>query len=162
MKGPTKIIRKRTGRGGSIWQGGLQDAIAAARGETEQRFDCVVFLAMEAQPTHDFVRDAVRGSTVTLIGEPLDDADLTREHRDRSLRLARQVARRVLEGQHVLVTCFMGWNRSGLVTALACHELTGHAGETIVRTLRVKRGARVLGNRQFERFVLGLAERKVA
>ncbi len=52
------------------------------------------------------------------------------------LKTARRVARRVARGERVLVTCFAGQNRSGLVVAHALHKLTGWSGNRIVRHIQ--------------------------
>ena len=45
---------------------------------------------------------------------------------------ARQVATHQAHNKNVLVTCQQGWNRSGIVTALALQELTNQSGSAIV------------------------------
>ena len=66
---------------------------------------------------------------------PLDDARPT----DHEVALAKRAALRVnalrRQGKRVLVTCAMGINRSGLVTALAL-VFDGHSGEEAIRAVR--------------------------
>lgn len=134
---------KKHGKG-SLWQGGVEDT-APYLVRTAQ-YDTIVFTAMEFQPTE---MEVGMLSPVEVLAHPFDDCPLTLEHLRDAIHLAGRVARRVAQGKHVLVTCAMGWNRSGLVTALACHRLTGLSGDQIVRRVRVKRGVRALSNESF-------------
>jgi protein-tyrosine phosphatase len=67
-------------------------------------------------------------------------------------RTGRRVAKDVMAGKRVLVTCEMGWNRSGLVTGIALLELGRMAPEAI-RMIRAARGPRALGNTEFVRIL---------
>jgi protein-tyrosine phosphatase len=104
-------------------------------------FDVVVLCAKEHQHVH--LPD------VEVIQCPLDDgpppsADEIR----RACSTAKRVARRLALGQRVLVTCHMGWNRSGLVTALTLREM-GLTPRQAIGVVRVARGPKALGNRHF-------------
>lgn len=77
---------------------------------------------------------------VRLHRAPMDDGDLIPEltAHEAALRVARAVRR----NQQVLVTCAMGWNRSGLVSALALWYLTGAPGRACVQGVqRARPGA---------------------
>lgn len=127
---------------GSLWQGGVRDtAPQFVRGA----FDCVVFTALEFQPMPTQV-DMLKPCEVLM--HPFDDCELTTTHLRQAIDLANRVARRVRDGKHVLVTCHMGLNRSGLVVALAAHQLTGLSGEQIVRRIQLRREG-ALSNRSF-------------
>lgn len=65
-------------------------------------------------------------------------------------RAARQIAERIEEGATVLVTCMSGWNRSGLVAALALRNL---GDPDPIGTLRDARCENVLCNRAFAMYV---------
>jgi protein-tyrosine phosphatase len=67
-------------------------------------------------------------------------------------KVALAVARSVSERRHTLVTCAMGLNRSGLVTALALRYL-GMTPSQAIRTVRDNRSPDALFNRQFVRVV---------
>jgi protein-tyrosine phosphatase len=54
-------------------------------------------------------------------------------------KAAALVAERVRTGKNVLVTCMAGQNRSGMVTAIALHYLTGMTGEECVEHLQSRR-----------------------
>jgi protein-tyrosine phosphatase len=75
---------------------------------------------------------------VTVFYAPNDDdfETLASEQLRGAIQTARQVATAIATGGKVLVTCRMGWNRSGLVSALAIHMLTGKPGVACVREVR--------------------------
>lgn len=52
---------------------------------------------------------------------------------------AQRVAQQVKLGKKVLVTCMAGLNRSGMVTAMALHLLTGWSGELCVERVQERR-----------------------
>lgn len=64
---------------------------------------------------------------------------------------ARTVAREYQRNPdaNILVTCAMGWNRSGLVTALALNELTHWSTSQIVAAIKQARGPNALSNQAF-------------
>lgn len=88
---------------------------------------------------------------VRVIYAPNDDDPITPPHREHlavALRAAREVSDGLRHGLKTLVTCWAGLNRSGLVTALSLHLLTGCSGFDAVRL--VKRHRRhALSNPQF-------------
>jgi protein-tyrosine phosphatase len=114
-------------------------------------FDVVVLCAEEYQPA----RYEFPGIEVMRV--PLEDDDSRPvELSDWSaiLLTARRIQRRVQAGRRVLVTCQMGLNRSGIVTATAYHLLTGVSGTEaarVVRSLRIVGEQRALFNRAFVR-----------
>lgn len=61
---------------------------------------------------------------------------------------AAQAARRILQGGKVMSSCWMGKNRSGLVTAMTLHGLTGLGGRDILAHMRQTR-PQALTNPQF-------------
>jgi protein-tyrosine phosphatase len=63
---------------------------------------------------------------------------LTTEEWRRAQTTANLVALRLADGP-ALVTCAAGLNRSGLVSALVLHLLTGTSGEACVRQVRLRR-----------------------
>jgi protein-tyrosine phosphatase len=72
-----------------------------------------------------------------------------------------RVADYVRRKQTVLVTCYQGRNRSGLVSALAIHYLTGMHGKDCVDLVRRKRKD-ALTNDDFVRFLRSIAPRRFA
>lgn len=112
--------------------------------------DVIVLAAMEYQPAADLFPGA------EVIHAPLDD-DPSRPMREDeiadALKAASRVARRLLTGKRVLVTCAMGLNRSGLVAALAMREAYGMGADEIVARLRRARGMMALSNPYFEKLL---------
>lgn len=109
-------------------------------------FDVIVFCAEEAQP------DVARGIEAIRLrlhdhGEPP-----TRAHLASALAASKMVVKRLKAGKRVLVTCHMGWNRSGLVSGLTLRRL-GMPAERTIQTIRKARGPNALGNKYFERIL---------
>jgi protein-tyrosine phosphatase len=74
-----------------------------------------------------------------------------------AVRTARQVAKGLKVGDKTLVTCWQGWNRSGLVSALALHYLTGRSGlECKLRVQKKRKGT--LANPLFCSFLDSIPE----
>lgn len=88
---------------------------------------------------------------VTLVYAPADD-DFDQPPSPAILGLASKAAghaaRRILQGGKVLVSCWAGKNRSGLVTCMALHGLTGLGGRDIIAHMRRAR-PQALTNPQF-------------
>jgi len=114
----------------NVWQGSVPP-----RGPEVARcgFDVLVLCAMEHQyHPREYPR-------VIVIRTPLDDAILTCKEWSSANVAAVKTAALVRQGAKVLITCHAGRNRSGLVTAIVLHLLTGHRGEDIVRRIQKKR-----------------------
>jgi protein-tyrosine phosphatase len=93
---------------------------------------------------------------VTTRWIPFLDLDLPL-HMDPLFRAAHDVADRVRRGEPVYVHCGHGYDRSGLVVALALRELLPAArGEEILDLIRARRGSEALHNRRFARYVRSL------
>jgi len=90
---------------------------------------------------------------------PLYDADDQHIDPDQLARLVTQIVQWVREGKRVLVRCWAGLNRSGLVVGCALAELTGLDGPTVIRALRNQRSPIVLINPHFARIVEGIPAR---
>lgn len=129
----------------NLWQGACPPpgGLVAAKG-----FHVLVLAAEEHQNA-----DLYPGVTVILA--PGDDDE--RPHRLQGflpnwLRAAEEVAQRVKDGQKVLVTCMAGLNRSGFITAVALHHLTGWSGQTCVDRVKERRQY-ALCNRTFAQYI---------
>jgi hypothetical protein len=88
---------------------------------------------------------------VEVVHAPADDnfsVAPSREVLVQAVRTANEVAARVKAGQNVLVSCWMGKNRSGLVTSLAIHKLTGWPGKMCLSAIKRAR-PQALTNPQF-------------
>lgn len=133
-----------------LWQGSTPDPV-----KSHHEFDAIVLCAEEFQPPR-FPR--FKGS---VIRAPFDDSPWpSSTERKIAIRAAREVAKRLRKGQRVLVTCYMGWNRSGLVTALALKMATRMSADEIIRRIRAARGDSALSNKAFERIVRGFNSRR--
>lgn len=127
--------------------------------ELLQQFDVVVYCALEKQPKPAELKIVPHGKHV--LGVPLDDdpyQPITREQRVQLIKVARQLAAYMRENKRVLVTCMMGMNRSGLVSALTLMIATGCSGATAANAVSTKRrpmddGTRALFNPIFSQFV---------
>lgn len=111
----------------------------------------LVLCADEYQPSGT----EFRGRPFTM-HVPLDDSGPppTLEDLERAHSAARVLAGQLLLGKRALVTCRMGVNRSGLVTALAHrlrHRTTGHEARVLVQKKRtdLPPGFKALQNQYF-------------
>ncbi len=114
--------------------------------DVDLHFDTIVLCAAEYQP------DAERFRPARVLHAPLWDSMLTPEETNIAVCTGRRVARRFRTGQRILVTCAMGLNRSGLVTALALIDLGSTPDQAIV-LVRKSRGALSLRNQDFVRLL---------
>lgn len=96
----------------------------------------MVFCAREFQPA------ASTYPGVQVLHAPFDD-NFNRMLSRNELRTAIMAASRIVpvlrDGEKVLVTCWQGWNRSGLVSALALHLWLGISGAEAAKIIREKR-----------------------
>lgn len=112
--------------------------------------DAIVLAANEYQPpAHLF-------PGVEVLHAPFDDApnrSMDEDEIETAMKAAGRVARRLRAGRRVLVTCAMGLNRSGLIAAIAMHDVYGMNADEIVTRLRRARGRRALSNPHFEKLL---------
>jgi hypothetical protein len=105
-----------------LWQGGRPPLGDHLR---EAGFSLLVLCARENQhPPESF-------PGVEVVGAPNDDNfdnPPTREQLQRAKQAANQVIAALQKGRQVLVTCYAGINRSGLVSALVLHDFLGVSG----------------------------------
>lgn len=106
------------------------------------RFDMLVLAAEEYQPGSEMFPG------IRVIHAPMDDSELTRDEWDTARRAAAEVASAIRVGARVLITCYAGLNRSGLITALSLYLLTGESGRAVVRVVQSRR-RNALCNRSF-------------
>lgn len=117
-----------------LWMGSRPSPAAC------QFFDVIVLAAEEHQPE----------LPCKTIRAPIDDARPTHNEISIALKAARQVNQERRKGRRVLVSCYMGINRSGLVTALAM-MLNGSSAQSAIGRIRKARKAPItpLSNRHF-------------
>ncbi|MBW2673161.1 MAG: dual specificity protein phosphatase family protein [Deltaproteobacteria bacterium] len=108
-------------------------------------FKVLVLAAEEHQPTADHF------PAVRVIRFPLDDGPQpwSAQQIMALRRLSGWLAQAVSAGQRVLVTCQMGLNRSGIVTAATVMQLTGAPALDVVEMMRRRRDPYVLCNDAF-------------
>lgn len=100
--------------------------------------------------------DPLKYTGLKIICVPGDD-DL-RPHRldlyiDEWKRAAWEVAQHVRADENVLVTCMAGHNRSGIISAIALHHLTGKSGSWCVEQV-IKKRQHALNNQTFAQYVI--------
>lgn len=121
---------------------------APAETATLPQFDVVVLCAEEYQP--ELVE--FRGD---VIYAGFDDSHRGISQREK--RIARAAAMQVVRahraGRRVLITCWQGRNRSGLVTGLALKMMTRWPTARIVQKIREARGDDALSNASFVRYL---------
>lgn len=108
-------------------------------------FDVLTLCALEHQPPVT----AFHGS---LIRCPITDGPLSPRELEYTDAAATFVARALVSGKTVLVTCHAGRNRSALVTGLALGRVTRMKGKTIVDLIRARR-PNALSNQHFARIL---------
>ena len=129
-----------------LWQG---DKRAAATADAK-KLDLLVVAAQELRPIERLI--AAFGHGIAVYDAGIDDATLS----PREARIAEDAAHHVAEalgrGRRVLVACFAGRNRSGLVSGLVLKRLGYSAGEAIA-IIRAARGPDALSNTSFVRYL---------
>ena len=112
--------------------------------------DVIVLMAQEYQPrSHNFP------CTRLVVHAPIDDnpAYMAPDEREAVVKAADYVTRALRSRQRVLVTCNMGLNRSGVVSALALRRTYGLTPDQAIGLVRRARGPFALSNPQFEDFI---------
>lgn len=107
-----------------LWMGSRPSPAAC------KMFDVIVLAAEEHQPELN----------CKTIRAPMDDGRPTQQEVILALKAAKQVNHERSKGRRVLVSCYMGVNRSGLVTALAM-MLNGSSAKSAITRIRQARRA---------------------
>lgn len=110
-------------------------------------FNFLVLTAAERQPPASYYPG------VTVLHAPLDDT-LTVPVKPAHAAAA-AVERAWRAGRRIYVACALGYNRSGLVAALALWRITGKPGREVLRQVRASRPG-ALFNPAFARYVYHL------
>jgi hypothetical protein len=95
-------------------------------------FDCLVLCADELQPPSNEYSD------IFIIRVPMDEGPADPRTMVRAAQAAEAVKALIQKGYRTLVTCRMGLNRSGLVSALTLRSMgiSGHNARKIVQMAR--------------------------
>jgi protein-tyrosine phosphatase len=112
--------------------------------------EVIILMAQEYQPrSHHFP------CTRLVVHAPIDDnpAYMAPDEREAVVKAAEYVTRALRAGERVLVTCNMGLNRSGVVSALALRRTYGLSPDQAIGLVRRARGSFALSNPQFEDFI---------
>lgn len=121
-----------------------------------ERFQVLVLCAKEVQPSSRHFPYS------TVVRCPFDDSldePLSRHTARMVTQTANLVAWHLRRERRCLVTCNAGLNRSGLVTALTLHLMTGFPGFECVRIVQEERPG-ALFNPQFVRMIEALPARR--
>lgn len=114
-----------------------------------EHFDCLVLSAVEYHPGPTcFPR-------VDTMAVPLNDdgSPMRKEEMSEAVRAAGKVIGWLRQGKRVLVSCYQGRNRSGLICALVLCKARGMTPKQAVAAVREARGPSALQNRYFLRFL---------
>lgn len=113
-------------------------------------FDTLVLCAEEYQPP------AKSFPGVKVIRCPFDDSYLSEEEEQQVAHCARQVLGELRRQRRVLVTCWAGRNRSGLVVARVLMKLSGKSAKEVVKHVQAVRES-ALTNHYFVKSLNGYA-----
>lgn len=136
-----------------IWQGSFP---APGTDLRAQGIDVVILCARELNERLDRIGRPVPSlyPGVRVLRAYLDDsgAPATLAEFREAHRVADEAAALWLRGARILVTCAMGLNRSGLVTAILLRELFGVDGVYAIDHIR-RRRPNAMGNRYFQDYL---------
>lgn len=128
----------------NLWQGSVPP-----RGSqlADEGFNVLVLCAIEYQPeSEDF-------ENVRIIRAPFNDCEsLSLKDNFIIANAVNEIAKLLLQGNKILVTCFAGLNRSGLITAMVMNKALNIPGKECIRTIQSKRYL-ALSNKSFARVV---------
>ena len=144
--------------GGSLWQGGMTSS-GSVRTLENARIKAVVFAAVEFQPKLPDRYDVLRAR---LYDNPFMNPLEARKVAHCADEVSDMLAAYVAGGENVLSSCWAGWNRSGLLSALTIMKLTGMPAEAAISRIRAARGSSALGNPVFVRIVKDAERRRLA
>ena len=99
-------------------------------------FDTVVFCAEEFQPSFKALPRTKKAIYMPMDDDP--DKPVPANDAKNVKAVSAMLAKEVLAGRRVLITCAMGANRSGLVTGMTLRSL-GHQGPDAVSLIRQRR-----------------------
>lgn len=139
-----------------LWQGGTHDFDTLEFPKQypiwnqEKEFDCVATLYAIAHPVGWGISERRFG----FPDSALDESNLPDIH-----AMADWVYEEWKSGKKVLVRCQAGWNRSGLVTALALMK-DGHKAKDAIDLIRARRSPHALCNEDFVRYLEDLSRTK--
>ena len=98
------------------------------------KFTVLVLSAVEFQPQDS------RYKNIKIIKAPIRDSyDITNEEVNKAITCSNAVCKDIVSGGKALITCYMGWNRSGLITAFCLINLYKMNGRQAVNHIKFMR-----------------------
>jgi len=149
------LVYKHPRSGGELWQAGRAYANSVSHLD-ERRIKVIVYAARENQPPMPEQFIVIRAR---LIDSPLLDDRLTYLTAVCADEVSDLVANYLRNGHNVVSSCWAGWNRSGLMSALTLVKL-GVPPEGAIAAVRTARGGSALGNPIFVKIIKRLARRR--
>lgn len=115
-----------------LWQGSAPPPGTSLR---KPKIDVLVLTAEEYQPADsEYPGVVVRRVALDDSGVPATPKEFADAH-----QLANDLAQRWARGERLLVTCWMGRNRSGIVSALTIRRATGVSGAAAMQIVQAAR-----------------------
>lgn len=135
---------------GNLWMGGWPPP----SWKLGKHFDCLALCALEYQVPECFAGIQVVQARLNDDGTPM-----TKGEAFEAAKAAKQVIRWLEQDLRVLVTCFAGRNRSGLVCGLAlCRGPAAMNPAQAIRAIRAARGEGALSNPWFLKLLTDLGQ----
>ena len=147
------LVYKHTS-GGCLWQGDEEDVEHLSK-SPDQNITVIALMAREIQPDLPDTYRTLRGS---LLDDPVmgpKELLFTKKSAD---RISDELADQIRQGVSVLSSCAMGWNRSGIVSALTLMKLDGQNPEDAVDAVRRARSSMALSNPLFVKILHGMKD----
>lgn len=135
-----------------------QGSFPSSMSEAFKHVDSIVFCAEEKQPPRMRLppgKLALRLPFDDDIYRPIPPEASAIFH-----QMANRLAREVKHGRRILITCAMGLNRSGLITALTLMHAYGMPARDAIRLIRARRHRDALMNPMFEQWLLRQSPRR--
>lgn len=148
------LLFKHPQTGGELHQAGAKEIPSLIR---RNKIDLIIFAAREYQP-ETLDKSNKQFLRAEKIYVPMKDTSKLRgKELKNTIALAKFAANRaiktIIAGGNVLSTCWMGWNRSGLISGLALKKLTQKDPEKIVKLIRKNRTIFALSNPLFVKII---------
>lgn len=120
-----------------------------------EEFDIIVLCAQEWQPKMEFPSNDKSKYAVSV---PFDDnlRPISQRVQKSIASASDMLAEEHKNGRKILVTCFAGRNRSGLVTGLTLMKRFGLTGESAIAEVKERRGEHALTNPVFTNYLKSL------
>ncbi len=144
--------------GGSLWQGGRLSS-GSVRALDNAKIKAVMLGAIEFQPKLPDRFDVLR---VRAYDDPFMNSFDAHRLALCADEVSDMLAAYVAGGENVLSSCWAGWNRSGLMTAMTLMKLTGMPADVAIARVRAARGPSALGNPIFVQIVKAADRRRLA